>query len=147
MGGHEEAAVNRMVVLVALVGLAACGGDGGGGASETPAGPTTLQIEDVVVGTGATAASGDTISVHYVGTFLDGRQFDSSAGRGPLTFRLGAGAVIQGWDQGLVGMRVGGKRRLTIPASLAYGSQGFPPVIPPNTPLRFEVDLVSIAGK
>ncbi|PYQ53370.1 MAG: peptidylprolyl isomerase [Acidobacteria bacterium] len=110
-------------------------------------GPTTLQIEDLVVGTGATAVAGDTVSVNYVGTFLDGRKFDASADHGgPFTFRVGAGQVIKGWDQGIPGMRVGGKRRLTVPSDLAYGPAGSGP-IPPNTPLRFEVELVSIAGK
>jgi peptidylprolyl isomerase len=89
---------------------------------------------------------GDTLTVHYVGTFENGAVFDSSYARGePITFRLGTGAVIQGWDQGLVGMRVGGKRRLIIPPELAYGSQGFG-TIPPNTPLRFEVELLVNAG-
>jgi len=133
------------VALVAMVTLAGCGG----GQSDMPAtqGPTTLQIEDLVVGTGATAVAGDTVSVNYVGTFLDGRKFDASADHGgPFTFRVGAGQVIKGWDQGIPGMRVGGKRRLTVPSDLAYGPAGSGP-IPPNTPLRFEVELVSIAGK
>jgi FKBP-type peptidyl-prolyl cis-trans isomerase len=144
--------VNRFLAMVMGVGVLgalgmACGG-GGGSTSDTPTGPTSLQIEDITVGTGATAATGDTISVLYTGTFLDGRVFDASSlhGNTPFTFRLGAGQVIAGWDQGLVGMRVGGKRRLTIPSSLAYGARGSDP-IPPNTPLRFEVDLLSIAGK
>jgi peptidylprolyl isomerase/FKBP-type peptidyl-prolyl cis-trans isomerase FkpA len=136
--------VPRSLAALALVTLAACGGD-----SPAPSGPSELQIEDLVVGTGATAVTGDTLVVHYIGTFLDGKKFDSSYDRGkPLDpFPLGAGAVIKGWDQGLVGMRVGGKRRLTIPAALAYGSQGSPPTIPPNTPLRFEIDLIAIIGK
>ncbi len=142
--------MNRFLAVWAvagLVGLAGCGG-GGGGTSDTPSGPTSLQIEDLTTGTGATAATGDTVSVLYTGTFLDGRVFDSSAAHGnvPFTFRLGAGQVIAGWDQGLVGMKVGGKRRLTIPSSLAYGPSGNGP-IPPNTPIKFDVDLVGIAGK
>ena len=126
------------VVLAAAVLAAACG------SGTEPTGPqvTTLMIEDLVVGTGATAVSGDTLTVRYVGTFLDGRQFDA----GTFSFRLGAGAVIPGFDQGITGMRVGGRRRLTIPADLAYGSRG-QGSIPPNTPLRFEVELLSIAGK
>ena len=136
--------MNRFLAVVCLAALVGCGGDSG----STPEGPTSLQIEDLTVGTGATAATGDTISVLYNGTFLDGRVFDASSlhGNVPYTFRLGAGNVIAGWDQGLVGMRVGGVRRLTIPSSLAYGSSGNGP-IPPNTPLRFEVQLVTIAGK
>src|SRR5712691_2684369 len=128
---------------MALVG---CGGNSG--TTDTPSGPTSLQIEDLVVGTGATAAAGDTITVNYVGTFLDGRKFDASADHGgPISFQVGVGKLIKGWDQGIPGMKVGGKRRLTVPSDLAYGAAGSPPTIPPNTPLRFEVDLVSIAGK
>jgi FKBP-type peptidyl-prolyl cis-trans isomerase FkpA len=136
--------VKRLLAVVGLAALMACGG----GNTNTPSGPTSLEIEDITVGTGATAAAGDTISVLYTGTFLDGRVFDASSlhGNVPITFRLGTGQVIRGWDQGLVGMRVGGKRRLTIPSSLAYGPSGNGP-IPPNTPLRFEVELVAIAGK
>jgi FKBP-type peptidyl-prolyl cis-trans isomerase len=82
-----------------------------------------------------------------VGTFLDGRKFDASADHGgPISFQVGVGRLIKGWDQGIPGMKVGGKRRLTVPSDLAYGSQGTTG-IPPNTPLRLEVDLVSIAGK
>lgn len=136
--------MNRYHAAVVLVALVGCGGGSGG--SDTPSGPTTLQIEDLVVGTGASVVAGDTVSVNYVGTFLDGRQFDSSRGQ-PVAFQIGVGQVIAGWDQGLIGMRVGGKRRLIIPSSLAYGSTGRPPVIPPNTPLRFDIDLVAIAGK
>ena len=131
------------MTFLALVWLPACG-DGG---VDTGSGPSELVVEDVTVGTGAAVVSGDVITVHYVGTLLDGAQFDSSVARGmPYTFRIGTGAVIRGWDEGLIGMRVGGKRRLTIPPSLAYGSQGSGP-IPPNATLRFEVDLLSIAGR
>jgi FKBP-type peptidyl-prolyl cis-trans isomerase FkpA len=131
-----------LLALGAAILLPACGSDNG-------TGPTSgsLVIEDLVVGTGATAAAGDTITVHYVGTLSNGQKFDSSYDRGtPFTFRLGAGSVIAGWDQGLVGMRVGGKRRLTIPPNLAYGSRGNGP-IPGNATIVFEVDLISIAGK
>jgi FKBP-type peptidyl-prolyl cis-trans isomerase len=129
--------------------VAVVGCNGGGTSDGATSGPTSLQIEDLTVGTGATAATGDTINVLYTGTFLDGKIFDASSlhNNTPFTFQLGAGQVIAGWDQGLVGMRVGGKRRLTIPSALAYGEKGAPGAIPPNTPLRFEVDLLSIAGK
>lgn len=123
--------------------LAACGGSGG----DSPTGPTQLVVEDLTIGAGATAAVGDTVTVHYVGTLLNGTQFDSSYPSGrPFTFRIGAGQVIQGWEQGVPGMRVGGKRRLTIPPSLGYGSQANGP-IPANSTLRFEIELLSIAGK
>ncbi len=109
---------------------------------------TELEIVDTVVGTGEAAAAGDTVTVQYVGSFTDGRVFDASA-RHPetekgFTFVLGAGKVIQGWDQGVAGMRVGGKRHLVIPAELAYGAQGAGGVIPPNTPLIFDVELLSV---
>lgn len=113
----------------------------------SPSGGGTLVVQDLVVGTGATAVAGDTVTVHYVGTLTNGTKFDSSYDRNqPYTFRLGAGQVIPGFDQGVAGMRVGGKRRLTIPPDLAYGSQGQGP-IPPNATIVFEIDLVSIAGK
>jgi FKBP-type peptidyl-prolyl cis-trans isomerase len=137
--------LNRLLAVLILLALAACGGGGDSGTS--PSGGGTLVIEDLVVGTGATAAVGDTVTVHYVGTFTNGTKFDSSYDRGqPYTFRVGVGQVIPGFDQGVIGMRVGGKRRLTIPPSLAYGSQG-QGSIPPNATLKFDVDLVSIEGK
>jgi FKBP-type peptidyl-prolyl cis-trans isomerase len=134
-----------LISFVALAGmLSACGGDTG-----TSPSTGTLGKEDVVVGTGATAASGDTVTVNYTGTFTNGTVFDSSlaAGRSPFTFRLGAGQVIAGWDQGVLGMRVGGRRKLTVPPNLGYGSQGAPPTIPGNTTLLFDITLLSIAGK
>ncbi len=133
----------RLLFATIVLALAGCGG-GQESSSDTPSGPTSLQVEDITVGTGATAAVGDTVTVNYVGTFLDGRVFDPGAA--PISFRIGASQVIPGFEQGVVGMRVGGKRRLTIPSSLAYGPSGQGP-IPPNTPIRFEVTLVSIAGK
>lgn len=104
-----------------------------------------LKSEDLTAGTGAEAVAGKNVSVHYTGTLTDGSKFDSSLDRGePFRFRLGAGQVIQGWDQGVVGMKVGGKRRLTIPPELGYGARGFPPVIPPNSTLVFEVELLGV---
>lgn len=105
----------------------------------------TLQIEDLVVGEGREAQVGDTLVVHYTGWLTNGAVFDSSKGRNqPFEFTLGQGRVIQGWDQGLVGMKAGGKRRLTIPPHLAYGSEGYAGVIPPNATLIFEVELLEI---
>lgn len=102
-----------------------------------------LKIEDITVGTGATVKSGDTITVHYRGTLTDGTQFDSSYDRGqPATFTLGQ--VIEGWNIGLVGMREGGKRKLTIPGPLAYGPNSPTPKIPPNATLLFDVELVKV---
>jgi len=103
--------------------------------------------EDLVVGTGEAAEPGNDIVVHYVGTLHEtGQQFDSSrARRDPLDFALGAGDVIRGWDAGIPGMRVGGKRRLTIPAALAYGEHGCGGVIPPNADLVFEVELLEVS--
>lgn len=108
--------------------------------------PTTLVTEDLVAGTGAEATKGTTVSVHYVGVhYVDGSQFDASWDRGqPLEFTIGAGQVIAGWDQGVEGMKVGGRRQLVIPADLAYGPRGFPPVIQPNETLVFVVDLVAV---
>lgn len=104
-----------------------------------------LKIEELVVGTGAEAVTGKTVKVHYTGWLTDGKKFDSSLDRGtPFAFPLGAGRVIQGWDRGVVGMKVGGKRKLTIPPELGYGSRGFPGAIPPNSTLVFEVELVSV---
>jgi FKBP-type peptidyl-prolyl cis-trans isomerase len=137
--------LKRALTFLLLAGLAACGGDGG--TSPTPSGGGSLVVEDLVVGTGATAVSGDTVTVHYLGTFTNGAKFDSSYDRGtPFSFRVGAGQVIAGFDQGVTGMRVGGKRRLTIPPALGYGSTGAGS-IPPNTTIVFEVELLSIAGK
>ncbi len=104
-----------------------------------------LEIEDLREGTGAEARAGQRVTVHYVGTLTDGSKFDSSRDRGEgFTFKLGAGQVIKGWDQGVAGMKVGQLRKLTIPAELAYGTRGFPPVIPPNATLVFEVELLAV---
>ena len=104
-----------------------------------------LKIEDLVVGTGEAAVVGKNVSVHYTGTLTDGTKFDSSVDRGtPFTFSLGAGEVIPGWDQGIVGMKVGGKRKLTIPPSLGYGEAGYGDAIPPNSTLIFEVELIKV---
>ncbi len=104
----------------------------------------TLIKEDEVVGSGAEAKAGDRVSVHYRGTLADGTLFDQSHGRGPFGFNLGAGQVIRGWDEGVAGMRIGGKRKLTIPPSMGYGARGAGGVIPPNATLIFEVELLEI---
>lgn len=104
-----------------------------------------LKINDVTVGTGATAANGDTVTVNYVGTLDDGTKFDSSYDRKqPFTFLLGNGDVIKGWDLGVAGMKVGGKRELTIPPELGYGAQANGP-IPPNSTLHFTIELLSVS--
>lgn len=104
-----------------------------------------LKIEDLVTGTGVAVKSGDTITMHYSGSLLDGTKFDNSYDRGkPFETQIGVGRVIKGWDEGVIGMKVGGKRRLTIPSELAYGQRGIPGAIPPNSPLIFELELISI---
>lgn len=110
---------------------------------------TKLMSKDEVVGTGAVAAAGDSVTVNYVGALTDGTVFDASAKHGSdgFTFTLGAGQVIKGWDQGIVGMKVGGKRLLAIPAELAYGSQAVGNVIPANSALIFEVELLKVTKK
>ncbi len=112
-------------------------------APEAPMSSTTL-----VKGKGPEAKTGDKVQVHYVGTLADGKKFDASRDHGqPFTFTLGQGMVIRGWDQGVVGMKVGEKRKLVIPPSLAYGVRGHPPVIPPNSTLTFEIELLAINPK
>jgi peptidylprolyl isomerase len=109
--------------------------------------PKKLEIKDIVKGKGPAAKDGDPLSVQYVGVlYKNGKEFDSSWSRGaqPFQFQLGGGQVIPGWDQGVKGMRVGGRRQLIIPAKLAYGAQGQPPTIPPNAPLVFVIDLAGI---
>ena len=106
-----------------------------------------FKIKDIVVGNGAEAKSGDAVTVNDVGTLDDGKKFDSSYDRNePFPFDLGAGGVIKGWDLGVAGMKVGGKRELTIPPELGYGAGGFPPVIPPNATLHFTVELLKVSS-
>lgn len=108
--------------------------------------PSGLQYEDVRVGTGATARSGQDVTVHYTGWLTDGRKFDSSKDRGdPFSFGLGRGQVIAGWDEGVAGMAIGGVRKLTIPPRLGYGEFGAGGVIPPNATLVFEVELLGVS--
>ena len=151
----------RPILATALL-LAACRGrDAGGqvaGAPETlhyaPAlgvdlstmqrRASGLYVKDVSAGTGAEAAAGSVVEVHYTGWLADGRPFDSSRGKDPLSFAIGAGMVIAGWEEGVAGMKVGGKRLLVIPPALAYGDAGAGDVIPPGATLVFEVELVGV---
>lgn len=114
-------------------------------AKGTGAAPKTLVIHDLIVGKGPAAKAGQSLTVQYVGVlFKTGAQFDASWDHGqPFSFTLGQGSVIPGWDRGLVGMHVGGRRQLVIPAALGYGASGSPPTIPPNAALIFDIDLIS----
>lgn len=121
-------------------------------AGETDAAPSrevkSLEKTDSVVGKGPAAKKGDTVRVHYTGRLLDGTKFDSSLDRNePFEFTIGEGAVIKGWDEGVPGMKKGGKRKLVIPSDMAYGKRGSPPKIPPDAPLEFEIELVEIVKK
>jgi FKBP-type peptidyl-prolyl cis-trans isomerase FkpA len=116
-------------------------------AAPLPPGPDKLQIVDEVVGTGPEAQTGDKVKVHYTGTLMNGKQFDSSRGREPFEFTLGQGGVIKGWDEGVPGMKVGGKRKLTIPWQLAYGEKGSGDTIPPKAALKFDIELLEVEGK
>jgi FKBP-type peptidyl-prolyl cis-trans isomerase len=113
---------------------------------QVKSGGNKLQIEDVKVGTGEEAVKGKTVAVNYLGTLNEGgKKFDSSYDRNePIRFKLGAHQVIEGWEQGIAGMKVGGKRTLIIPPALGYGANGYPPVIPGNATLKFEVELVAV---
>ena len=104
-----------------------------------------LKYDDTVLGQGVAASAGQTVSVHYTGWLTDGKKFDSSKDRGePFEFKLGAGQVIRGWDEGVQGMRIGGTRKLTIPPQLGYGARGAGGAIPPNATLVFEVELLGV---
>ncbi len=127
--------------------LTAGGASALGGSMSAPKEVVTdsgLRITDLEIGTGAEAVSGEMVSVNYRGTLTNGKEFDSSYGRGPFQFPLGAGRVIKGWDEGVAGMKVGGKRKLVIPPELAYGSRGAGGVIPPDATLIFEVELLGV---
>jgi peptidylprolyl isomerase len=150
-----------LIVVVAVILIGRGGGSSGdsntakaditvpnGPTVKLPTGPapTQLVVKNLKTGTGPAAKPGDQVSVQYVGVLYDnGSKFDSSYDHGqPFSFKLGGGQVIQGWDQGVAGMKAGGSRELIIPPSLAYGPQGQPPTIPPNATLAFVIDLVSI---
>jgi len=137
------------IVIVAVLALSAVGyvlskrGGSSGGTEVTTA--SGLKYIDLVEGTGATPKRGQTVTVHYTGTLENGNKFDSSFDHGgPSDFRLGVGAVIKGWDEGLMSMKVGGKRKLTVPSNLGYGPMGRPPNIPGNSTLIFEVELLGV---
>lgn len=156
-----------VTLIASLVLFAACGDDGEEEVLPTITPPATepategvlpsvsgeatvtdsgLQIIEIEAGSGDEAVAGQTVSIHYTGYLADGTKFDSSLDRGqPLTFVLGAGQMIPGFDEGVAGMRVGDKRRLILPPDLAYGPQGRPPLIPPNAELTFDVELMEIA--
>jgi FKBP-type peptidyl-prolyl cis-trans isomerase len=133
--------------LIAIVVLTLAVGVGGSMAesNQEVTTPSGLKYVDQTVGTGDVAAVGKNVSVHYTGWLENGKKFDSSVDRGqPFSFPLGAGRVIKGWDEGVQGMKVGGKRKLTIPSDLGYGSRGAGGVIPPNATLIFDVELLGV---
>ena len=140
----------KILTICALFSLAACTGKDSEKTAEgtaTAQGETVteLKIEEIKAGEGKEAVAGKKVSVHYTGWLTDGTKFDSSVDRGqPFVFDLGAGRVIKGWDQGVVGMKVGGKRKLTIPSTLGYGERGAGAVIPPNATLVFDVELLDV---
>jgi peptidylprolyl isomerase len=136
--------MKRMIFAAALAGLVASAA-----AAATPPPvvhlPDGLAYQDEVVGKGALPKTGDTVTVHYVGTLTNGKKFDSSIDRGqPFSFQIGVGQVIKGWDEGVATMHVGGRRKLIIPATLAYGATGAGGVIPPNATLLFDVQLLGL---
>lgn len=141
--------MSPIVALASLAGLALAMAVVPAAAAETQTGPGGLKYQDTVVGTGAEAKAGQQVQVHYTGYLDDGgkkgTKFDSSVDRGqPFAFQLGAGMVIQGWDQGFQGMKVGGKRTLIIPPEMGYGARGAGGVIPPNATLIFDVELLGV---
>src|SRR5215468_239994 len=142
-------AILGIILLIAVIAF------GQAAKSKAPSGPTKvtgdgtktstgLQYWDIKVGTGKTAERGNTVKVHYTGWLTSGKKFDSSVGGQPFQFRIGAHQVIAGWEEGVSGMKVGGKRQLRIPPDLAYGKEGYPGAIPPNATLVFDIELLRV---
>jgi peptidylprolyl isomerase len=153
--GNENSADNSLVTAGETKTTAAATTPTSGELSKEPTvtppsgpAPAKLETKELIVGTGAEAKAGDSVTVNYVGVlYKDGKKFNASWETGkPFTFTLGKGEVIKGWDQGIVGMKVGGRRELIIPASLAYGAAGRPPTIPKNEALVFVVDLLGVSA-
>lgn len=144
MAPDPLASVSSSDNLMADTAAAALGGEMVAPKERTTA--SGLRITDLVEGSGDEAQRGQVVEVNYRGTLQSGREFDSSYGRGPFSFPLGAGRVIQGWDEGVAGMKVGGKRKLVIPPELGYGSRGAGGVIPPDATLIFDVELLKVGG-
>jgi peptidylprolyl isomerase len=140
-----------MTVLTAMCSVPAMAAQVQPGAKEKTASAKTvttasgLKYTDVKVGSGASPVKGKQVKVHYTGTLENGKPFDSSVGKEPFTFAIGVGQVIPGWDEGVMGMKVGGKRKLVIPSNLGYGAAGAGGVIPPNATLLFDVELLDVA--
>lgn len=142
--GDKVNLILGLAIIVILIGFGAYWfwPQGSGKEVTTPSG---LKYIDQVVGDGASPSPGKQVTVHYTGTLENGKKFDSSVDRGqPFTFQIGVGGVIKGWDEGVMTMKIGGKRKLIIPGKLGYGPQGSPPVIPPNATLLFDVELLDV---
>jgi peptidylprolyl isomerase len=139
------AALTAMCAVPAMAGQDdAAAKTGKAPAAKTVTTASGLKYTDVKVGKGASPVAGKMVKVHYTGTLVNGKKFDSSVGREPFTFTIGVGQVIPGWDEGVMGMKVGGKRKLIIPANLGYGARGAGADIPPNATLLFDVELIDV---